>query len=62
MLEALFFVAGLIGVVAILHWAVTNDAAGNRGATKGFFAMRDFPAETEAAVAKERPPAPKQRR
>jgi len=61
-MEGLFFVASLIGVIAILHWAVANDAAGNRGATKGLFAMRDFGGEAEAAAAKRRPPTLKKRR
>jgi hypothetical protein len=62
MLEALFFVAALIAVIAILHWSVTNDAAGNRRATKGFFAMRDFAAEADAAADKQRPPTLQKRR
>jgi len=44
-MEAVFFVFSLVGVLAVMHWAATNDKAGNRGVTKGFFAMRDFAAE-----------------
>lgn len=61
MLEGLFFLMGLFAVVAILHWQATNDTAGNRGATKGFFAMRDFVAESEAAAPEETPLARKRR-
>lgn len=48
-MESIFFVIALIGVLGVMHWAATNDSAGNRGATKGFFAMRDFAAEAEEA-------------
>jgi hypothetical protein len=48
-MEAIFFICALAGVLGIMHWAVTNDAAGNRGPTKGFFAMRDFVAEAKDA-------------
>jgi hypothetical protein len=44
-MEAVFFAFSLVGVLAVMHWAATNDKAGNRGVTKGFFAMRDFAAE-----------------
>jgi hypothetical protein len=50
-MESVFFVISLIGVLGVMYWAATNDAAGNRGATKGFFAMRDFVAEAEEAGA-----------
>ncbi|HVA13660.1 MAG TPA: hypothetical protein VNF99_10445 [Stellaceae bacterium] len=59
-MEAVFFVFSLIGVLAVMHWAATNDQAGNRGATKGFFAMRDFVAEAEEATAS--PPESKLRK
>jgi hypothetical protein len=44
-MEAVFFAFSLVGVLAVMHWAATNDKAGNRGVTKGLFAMRDFAAE-----------------
>jgi hypothetical protein len=50
-MEAVFFAFSLIGVLGVMHWAATNDKAGNRGPTKGFFAMRDFAAETAEEVA-----------
>ena len=51
-MESIFFVIALFGVLAVMHWAATNDAAGNRNPTKGVFAMRDFVAEAkeEASV------------
>jgi hypothetical protein len=61
-MESVFFIMSLIGVLAIMYWAATNDAAGNRGPTKGFFAMRDFVAEAEeAASAAAGPKQPKRR-
>jgi hypothetical protein len=50
-MESIFFVIALLGVLGVMHWAATNDSAGNRGPTKGFFAMRDFVAEAEEAAA-----------
>jgi hypothetical protein len=41
MVETLFFFFSLFGVMAVIHWAATNDKAGNRGATTGLFAMRE---------------------
>jgi hypothetical protein len=49
--DSIFFVIALFGVLGVMHWAATNDAAGNRGPTKGFFAMRDFVAEEHEAAA-----------
>ncbi|HXE26914.1 MAG TPA: hypothetical protein VN656_00300 [Stellaceae bacterium] len=46
-MESIFFVLSLIGILGVMYWAATNDAAGNRGPTKGWFAMRDFAAEGE---------------
>ncbi len=54
-MEAIFFICALAGVLGIMHWAVTNDAAGNQGPTKGFFAMRDFVAEEKAAAEENKP-------
>lgn len=48
-MESIFFVIALFGVLGVMHWAATNDSAGNRGPTKGFFAMRDFVAEAKEA-------------
>ena len=48
-MESIFFVIALMGVLGVMHWAATNDSAGNRGPTKGFFAMRDFVAEEQEA-------------
>lgn len=59
-MESIFFVIALIGVLGVMHWAATNDAAGNRGPTKGFFAMRDFAAETEEVAMA--PAGPKSRK
>ncbi|HEY1505987.1 MAG TPA: hypothetical protein VGF92_16905 [Stellaceae bacterium] len=53
-MESIFFGFSLIGVLGVMYWAATNDAAGNRGPTKGWFAMRDFAAEAaEAAAARD---------
>jgi hypothetical protein len=41
MVETLFFFFALFGVLMVIHWAATNDKAGNRGATTGFLAMRE---------------------
>ncbi len=52
-MDAVFFFFSLIGVLAVVHWLVTNDKAGNRGKTRGIFAMRepaDIAAEAEAAA------------
>ena len=49
-MESIFFVLSLIGILGVMHWAATNDKAGNRGPTKGWFAMRDFAAEDPAAA------------
>jgi hypothetical protein len=59
-MEAVFFAFSLIGVLGVMHWAATNDKAGNRGLTKGFFAMRDFVAEAAEGVAN--PPESKLRK
>jgi hypothetical protein len=61
-MESVFFILSLIGVLAIMYWAATNDAAGNRGATKGFFAMRDFAAEEAEAAAAPAEAKPAKRR
>ena len=61
-MEAIFFALSLIGILGVLYWAATNDAAGNRGPTKGWFAMRDFAAEAEETAAKNGPTAPRKRR
>jgi hypothetical protein len=60
--ESIFFVLSLIGILGVMYWAATNDAAGNRGPTKGWFAMRDFAAEGEQATAAPAPVKPKKRR
>lgn len=60
-MESIFFVVGLIGVLGVMYWAATNDATGNRGATKGFFAMRDFAAEAKEAAAAPPPAKPPKR-
>ncbi len=52
-MSAIFFFFSLAGVLAVVHWLVTNDKAGNRGKTHGIFAMRepaDIAAEAEAAA------------
>jgi hypothetical protein len=54
-MESIFFVVSLVGVLGVMYWAATNDSAGNRGPTKGWFAMRDFAADSEETAAK---PAP----
>ncbi|HLI20742.1 MAG TPA: hypothetical protein VKV32_06480 [Stellaceae bacterium] len=59
-MESIFFVIALIGVLGVMNWAAVNDKAGNRGPTKGFFAMRDFVAEAQEAAAT--PPQEKLRR
>jgi hypothetical protein len=59
--ESIFFVLSLIGILGVMYWAATNDAAGNRGPTKGWFAMRDFAAEGEEATAAPAPAKPKKR-
>ena len=41
MVEAGFFLFGLLGVILVVHWAAVNDRAGNYGKTTGLFAMRD---------------------
>ncbi len=51
-MDAVFFVFAVVGVLAVMHWALINEASGNRGPTKGIFAMRDFAAE--AAVTDEK--------
>ena len=52
-MDTVFFFFSLAGVLAVVHWLVTNDKAGNRGKTRGIFAMRepaDLAAEAEAAA------------
>ncbi len=61
-MESIFFVLSLVGVLAVMHWAATNDKAGNRGPTKGWFAMRDFVAEDQAPVAAAAQAKPAKRR
>lgn len=61
-MESIFFTLSLIGILGVMYWAATNDAAGNRGPTKGWFAMRDFAAEGEEAAAKPVPAKPGKRR
>lgn len=39
-MEGIFFLLAVVGVLLVIHWAVTNDAAGNRRPTKGLFALR----------------------
>lgn len=39
-MEGIFFLVAVVGVLTVIHWMVTNDAAGNHGPTKGFFALR----------------------
>ena len=60
-MESVFFVLSLIGILGVMYWAATNDAAGNRGPTKGWFAMRDFAADGEEATAAPGPVKPKKR-
>lgn len=61
-MESIFFILSLIGVLGVMYWAATNDAAGNRGPTKGWFAMRDFAAEGEETAAAPAPGKPGKRR
>ena len=61
-MEAVFFAFSLIGVLAVMHWAATNDKAGNRGPTKGFFAMRDFAAEAQPEAVPQPAAKPRTRR
>ncbi len=51
-MEAIFFLFAVIGVLLVIHWAVTNDAAGNRRPTKGLFALRK---SAEKPADKQRP-------
>jgi hypothetical protein len=60
--ESIFFVLSLIGVLGVMYWAATNDSAGNRGPTKGWFAMRDFAAEAEETAAMPAGPKARKRR
>jgi hypothetical protein len=59
--ESIFFVLSLIGVLGVMYWAATNDKAGNRGPTKGWFAMRDFAAEDEETANAPAGPKPRKR-
>jgi hypothetical protein len=52
MMETLFFVLTVVGVLVVAHWALTNDAAGNRGVTKGLLAMRGVARATGARAAR----------
>ena len=61
-MESIFFVLSLVGVLAVMYWAATNDKAGNRGPTKGWFAMRDFAAEDQAPAAAAAQAKPAKRR
>lgn len=61
-MESIFFVVSLVGVLGVMYWAATNDAAGNRGPTKGWFAMRDFAAEGKEPAAAPAPVKPGKRR
>jgi len=51
-MESIFLIFALAGVTMVIHWMMTNDKAGNRGATTGFFAMRDEESLAEKATAK----------
>ena len=61
-MESIFFVVSLVGILGVMYWAATNDAAGNRGPTKGWFAMRDFAADSEEKVPVPAPAKPQKRR
>jgi hypothetical protein len=61
-MESVFFTLSLIGILGVMYWAATNDSAGNRGPTKGWFAMRDFAAEGEETAATAAPVKPPKRR
>lgn len=61
-MESIFFVVSLVGVLGVMYWAATNDAAGNRGPTKGWFAMRDFAAAEDEPAAVPAPPKLQKRR
>jgi hypothetical protein len=60
--ESIFFVISLVGILGVMYWAATNDSAGNRGPTKGWFAMRDFAAEEPETAAAPAPVKPQKRR
>jgi hypothetical protein len=60
--ESIFFVISLVGVLGVMYWAATNDSAGNRGPTKGWFAMRDFAAEEAENAATTGPAKARKRR
>jgi hypothetical protein len=60
--ESVFFTLSLIGILGVMYWAATNDSAGNRGPTKGWFAMRDFAAEGKETAATPAPAKPRKRR
>jgi hypothetical protein len=40
MIETLFLLVTVVGVLLVMYWALTNDAAGNIKPTKGLFALR----------------------
>lgn len=40
MIETLFLLVTVVAVLLVMHWALTNDAAGNTRPTKGLFALR----------------------
>ncbi|MCW5751605.1 MAG: hypothetical protein KIT81_10710 [Alphaproteobacteria bacterium] len=40
MLTGLLFLAALVAVALVVHWAIVNDGAGDIGETTGIFAMR----------------------
>jgi hypothetical protein len=60
--ESIFFVISLVGILGVMYWAATNDGAGNRGPTKGWFAMRDFAADSKETAAVPAPVKPGKRR
>ncbi len=48
-MEAIFLFATLAGVIWVVWWMIVNDNAGNRGPTRGLFALRDPPKPKEPA-------------
>jgi len=48
-MQSLYYVAGIIGVAAVIVWAILNEKKSRDGRTFGLFAMREPEQEPEEA-------------
>jgi len=61
MITGLWFLATLVIIGLVVHWAIVNDRSGNDGPTTGLFAMKDPRPPERPTASGSAPPAVRSR-